>query len=153
MQEGPKRADAHAPRNFRVAWTINAARPDYDVRDCEFFRKFRNDLLLLDLSEAARVSRELRMRFDGTGLVQAPRFLAVGVNRERADKDKSLQARILQACLEQVAGGDDRVHKGIGERFLTGAGGQVIDDRYTFACRFAIGAGEEIASKHLDARP
>src|ERR1700751_1132118 len=59
---------------------------------------------------------------------------------------------MLRASLEQVACGDDGVHKGIRKGLLTGAGGQVIDDCYTFACRFAIRSGEEIASKHLDAR-
>src|SRR5262249_21838512 len=153
MQKGPERADAHARSYPSVSRAVNTTRSDYDIRDGRFFRKLRDDLLLLNLSEAVRTSRVFRMRFDGTGFVQLPRFLAIAIDRERADKDKSFQARILRTCLQKVPRSDDGVHKGIRKRLLSRACCQVIDDCHTLTRRFAVRAGKQISSKHLHARP
>ena len=77
MQKDPKRTNPHTARNVPVAWTINIAGPDDDVRDPKPLAILGEDFILFDFCEAIGVSPELGTLFNGARLIQQPppRFL------------------------------------------------------------------------------
>src|SRR5437879_3228516 len=97
MQESPERIDTDAARDSMCPSAINTAWPHQDVGDSKILAIFGDDLLLLYLAKGIRLAPELRMCLDRTRFIKRPshEFLAIGVDRERADEDESPQMSIL----------------------------------------------------------
>src|SRR5947209_6934984 len=121
MHEEPKRADSHTAADRALARAVHIAWPHDDVRNGELLTVLPDDLILFDLREAVGVAPEVWALFDRTGFIEQspPGLLPVGVHRERAHADKSLQDPVPRAGFKKIARGDNRVHERIGKRLLT----------------------------------
>src|SRR5207249_6925042 len=138
-----------------IAGTIHMPGPDDDVRDPESLAILGDDFVLFDFCEAIGVPPGPGSLFNRARLIQQPppRFLRVGINRERTDADEAPQACVPQACFEKVTSRDNRVHERIRKGLLASARGQVKDDRHILGRSRAILAGQKIAFDHFNSRP
>jgi len=80
-------------------------------------------------------------------------FLPIGVYEQRTDKDKSSQAGMAQAGIEDIACGDNRVHESIRKRFRSHGRGHMEDNRYVPASNLTILARKEVSFENLKLRP
>src|SRR6267143_2269664 len=87
-----------------VARTINISGSDDHVRNPKPFSVLSDNFVLLDFREAVRFPPELRARLNRATRVQnpPPRFMSIGVDGERTDVDKPLEAFVTHACLEKI---------------------------------------------------
>src|SRR5271157_5171356 len=117
MQKDTKRTDPHPARDALMAGAIDIAGPDDDVRDPKLLTILRDNFVLFDFGETIGVPTEVGTSLNRARLIQqpAPRFLLVGINRERTDADKPPQALVLQARFQKIPRGDDRVHERVGK--------------------------------------
>src|SRR5690348_4728809 len=125
MQEESERVDAHPPDYFSVRVAVNTTRSDHDVRDSELFPVLGNDLFLLGFREAVRFAAKRGPLFARAGFVQqsGSRFLAIAVHGKGTDEYESLQTRVSDARIEQVACGDNGIQKGVWKGLLARARG------------------------------
>src|SRR5262249_1396820 len=78
-------------------------------------------------------------------------LVPVRVDREGANVDESPEASVAQSGVEKIARREDRVHEGVGKRFLPGPRRQVIDHRHIFCRPDPIVARYEISPKQVNA--
>src|SRR5207245_3036826 len=155
MQKDPNLTDSPPASYALIAGTIHMPGPDDDVRDPESLAIFGDACVRFDVCEAIGVPPELGTVVNRARRIQQPppRFLRVGIDRERTDADESPQACVPQACFEKITRRDNRVHERIGKRLLASARGQVKDDRHILGRSDAILAGQKIAFDHLNSCP
>jgi hypothetical protein len=154
MQKHAKRVRPYATADRLVPGPVNVTWPNHDVRNTEFLPIFPDDFFLFHFSETVGFTAHLRVFFHGARFIQesSALFSPVRVNCERTDIHKPDQPTRLRPRLHQIASRDDRIHKGIGERFLTPAGGQVEDYGHILARGRTVFPAEEIAMGEFQAR-
>src|SRR5262249_6425120 len=93
VQKDTKRPDPHPARDADFSGAIDGPRPDDDIWDTESVTILHDDFVLFDFREGIGVVPEFGMSFNWARLIQhpPPRFLRVGINRERTYIDKPLQ--------------------------------------------------------------
>jgi hypothetical protein len=153
MEEEPECSEPDPACDLTLACTIDAAGSDHDVGNAKVLGVGGDKLLLFELGKAVCIPTQVGVLLDWAGFVQAPRLLPIAVNGERADKDKSLQARTPEARLEHVPCANDGVHERIGKRLVASPGGEMKNDGRSVARSLTVLARKQIAFEHVNSSP